>query len=195
METAIDQEKGRKFIILIALLSFIIPIAVAVLFFSPFKIEITGEWVKMIPHFNAVINSATAVALVLAVRAIKQKKVEQHKQFMFAAFVLGALFLVGYVIYHGSVEATIFGDANHNGVLDTAEQNSLGILRTLYLGLLLLHIGLAMVVLPLVLLSYLYALSNKLEKHRKIVKLSFPIWLFVSVSGVIVYLMILPYYQ
>ncbi|WP_053405677.1 DUF420 domain-containing protein [Persicobacter sp. CCB-QB2] len=195
MNTAIDQDNGKKFMIGIALISIIIPIAVALLFFSPWKVSVDGEWVKMVPHINAVINSATAVCLVLAVVQIKKGNVEAHKKLMLTSFVLGALFLVAYVVYHGSVETTLFGDANHNGVLEESELSEIGVVRNIYLVTLLLHIGLAIIVLPFVLLSYFYALSNNLVKHRKIVKFSFPIWFVVSVTGVIVYFMILPYYQ
>ena len=114
---------------------------------------------------------------------------------MLVAFVLGALFLVSYVIYHASAESTVFGDLNGNGVLEDAEAAVLGNSRTVYLTILISHIILAAIVVPFVLLSLYFALNEKIAKHRKIVKFAYPIWLYVSVTGVIVYMMISPYYQ
>jgi len=163
----------------IKLLSIAIPIAVAVLLGLPTKLDL-GDWVYTLPHVIGVINTLTAICLVLAIVAIKRKKVDLHKKFNSAAFVLGAIFLLCYVTYHASAESTSFGGD------DTT--------KYIYYFFLLTHIVLSIGVVPLVLLAFYYALNEMIDKHKKIVKFTFPIWLYVSVTGVIVYLMISPYY-
>lgn len=163
----------------IKLLSIIIPLAVAVLLGLPTKLDL-GEWVYTLPHVIGVINTLTAVCLILALVAIKKKDIIWHKKFNSAAFVLGAIFLLCYVTYHASAESTSFGGD------DTV--------KYIYYFFLITHIVLSIGVVPLVLLAFYYALNDMIEKHKKIVKFTFPIWLYVSVTGVIVYLMISPYY-
>ncbi len=187
--------KENKYLTLIGVLSVVIPLAVAILLFMPTKLDLGNEWVYFLPHLNGIINSATSVVLIAGLVFIKQKKIAYHRTAMLTAFVLGAIFLVSYVIYHASASSTKFGDINGNGVLEAAEATALGIWRTVYLVILLSHILLAIVVVPLVLLALYYALSDKIEKHKKIVRFAYPIWLYVSVTGVVVYLMISPYYQ
>ena len=143
---------------------------------------------------NAVINSLTAVLLIAALIAIKKKNIRLHRTLMLSALVLGTLFLVSYVIYHASTTSTVFGDVDHDGVLSSAEKAELGSMRGIYLFTLLSHIGLSIVVVPFVLLAFYYALSNQISRHQKIVKYTFPVWLYVSITGVLVYLMISPYY-
>jgi len=145
----------------------------------PTKLDL-GDWVYTLPHVIGVINTLTAICLVLAIVAIKRKKVDLHKKFNSAAFVLGAIFLLCYVTYHASAESTSFGGD------DTT--------KYIYYFFLLTHIVLSIGVVPLVLLAFYYALNEMIDKHKKIVKFTFPIWLYVSVTGVIVYLMISPYY-
>lgn len=163
----------------IKLLSIAIPLAVAVLLGLPTKLDL-GDWVYTLPHVIGVINTLTAICLVLAIVAIKRKNITLHKKFNSAAFVLGAIFLLCYVTYHASAESTSFGGD------DTT--------KYIYYFFLLTHIVLSIGVVPLVLLAFYYALNDMIEKHKKIVKFTFPIWLYVSVTGVIVYLMISPYY-
>ena len=189
---AIQKDNYTK---LIAGISIAIPLAVAVLLFMPSKFGFTGEWVKLLPHINAVINSLTALLLIAAVVAVKQKQIAIHKALMTSAFVFGALFLVSYVIYHASVPSTVFGDTSGDGVLNELEAEAIGGTRTFYLIVLLSHILLSIVVVPFVLMAFYFALTEKIDSHKKIVKFTFPIWLYVSVTGVIAYLMISPYYQ
>jgi putative membrane protein len=184
----------RGYTQLIVGVSIIIPIAVALLLFLPYKINLPVSIVAFLPGFNAGINSLTALLLLSALWAIKQKNIELHKNLMLSAFILGAIFLLSYVTYHSSTESTIFGDINHNGVLEADEKAELGISRVVYLFVLLSHILLAIIVLPFVLFALFNALTDRIERHKKIVKFAFPIWLYVSVSGVIVFLMIRPYY-
>ncbi len=172
-----QEAKVKNWIIAI---SVVIPLAVAVLLFMPAKITSLGEWVYFLPHLNAVINTAASLALILGLVFIKNKKYSYHGATMTVAFVLGALFLVSYVVYHGAAESTSFGGE--------------GAIRTLYYVLLISHIVLAAVALFPILFAYYYGYTDQREKHRKVVKFAYPIWLYVSVSGVIVYLLISPYY-
>jgi putative membrane protein len=191
----LNVAKENRYLTLIAVLSVVIPLAVAVLLFMPAKVDMGSEWVGFLPHLNGVINTATALALIAGLVFIKQKKIAYHRTAMLVAFVLGTLFLVSYVIYHASAPSTVFGDVNGNGVLDPAEATTLGVWRPVYLFILLSHILLAIVVVPLVLLALYFALTGKFDRHKKIVRYAYPTWLYVSVTGVIVYLMISPYYQ
>lgn len=179
----------------IILISVVIPIAVAVLIFMPYQLDVFGSWVKNLPLMNAVINSFTAIFLVVAVVMVKKKNIDLHRKFMSAAFVLGALFLVSYIIYHASVPSTVYGDIDGDGVLSNLERAEIGSSRIIYLFVLLSHILLSIVVVPFVLMAFYYALSGNIEKHKRIVKFTFPIWLYVSVTGVITFILISPYYQ
>ncbi len=161
-------------------ISIAIPLAVAVLLFMPAKITSMGDWVYFLPHLNAVVNTAASVALIMGLVFIKNKKYSYHGASMTVAFVLGALFLVSYVIYHGAAESTKFGGE--------------GAIRSVYYFLLITHIIFAAVALFPILFAYYYGYTDQREKHRKVVKFAYPIWLYVSVTGVIVYLMISPYY-
>ncbi len=114
---------------------------------------------------------------------------------MITAFILGALFLVSYVIYHASAPSTVYGDLNADSEVSREELSQLTIPREFYLFVLLSHILLAIVVVPFVLLAMNYAIQRNFNKHVKIVKFAYPIWLYVSVTGVLVYLMISPFYN
>jgi len=190
----INAAKENRHLTIIAILSVVIPLVVAVLLFSPTKLQLEDGWVRFLPHMNGMINTATSLALVAGLVFIKQGKIKYHKTSMLVAFTLGAIFLVSYVIYHASAESTVFGDTNGNGVLEASEAAALGNARLIYLIILISHILLAAVVVPFVLLALYYSLTEKFAKHRKIVRFAYPIWLYVSVTGVIVYLMISPYY-
>lgn len=179
---------------IIIVVSVVVPVLVGVLMFSSYKIELEGDWVKSLPTFNAIINSLTSVLLVLGLVFIKKGQVDLHKKTMLGCFVLGTLFLISYVIYHAAIPSAIYGDVDGNGILSDMEKVSLGGWRGVYLVLLSSHIGLSIIVVPFVLLAFYFALADKLDKHRKLVKFTWPIWFYVSVTGVLVYLMISPYY-
>ena len=165
---------------LITIISILIPIAVALLLFMPTKITFFGEWTYILPHFNAIINSLTAFLLILSFYMIKVKKdVYSHQILNTLAFIFGSIFLVSYIIYHSSVESTSY----------------LGDQRLIYYFFLISHILLSIVVVPFVLFAFYYSLTNQINYHKKVVKYTFPIWLYVSVSGVIVYFMISPFYN
>lgn len=170
----------KRSYITIIILSILIPVAVGILLFKPAKEVEEAAWVSWFPAVNAVINSATSLLLITGFYFIKNKMIKLHRISMMSAFVLGSLFLVSYVIYHSMADSTSFGGE--------------GWIRPVYYFLLLSHILLAIVVVPFVLFAFYFALTNRIEKHKKIVKWTFPIWLYVSVTGVLVYLMISPYY-
>ncbi|MDF2159202.1 DUF420 domain-containing protein [Algoriphagus sp. CAU 1675] len=172
-----NEAKVKNWIIAI---SVIIPLAVAVLLFMPAKIDVGAEWVYFLPHLNAVINTAASLALLLALYFVKNKMYSYHGATMTVAFTLGAIFLVSYVIYHGAAESTPFGGQ--------------GWIRSVYYFLLITHIVFAAVALFPILFAYYYGYTDQRTKHRKVVKFAYPIWLYVSVTGVIVYFMISPYY-
>ncbi|HCX21466.1 MAG: hypothetical protein CMB80_09970 [Flammeovirgaceae bacterium] len=188
-------ESNKTYLRVIQVVSLVIPIVVAILLFAPFNLALGDQaWVRALPGVNAIINSLTSILLISALIAIKKKNITLHRNLMLSALVLGTLFLVSYVLYHASTTSTVFGDMDHDGVLSEVESAELGSMRGIYLFTLLSHIGLSIVVVPFVLLAFYYALSNQISKHQKIVKYTFPVWLYVSVTGVLVYLMISPYY-
>ncbi|MGI9549578.1 MAG: DUF420 domain-containing protein [Aurantibacter sp.] len=139
-----------------------------------------NAWVGLLPHINASINATTSLLLITGLYFIKTKRIGHHRITMLAAFFLGCLFLIGYIIYHSSVPSTSFGGQ--------------GTIRIVYYTLLISHIILAAVVVPFVLFALYYALQNKVSQHKRIVKVAYPIWLYVSITGVLVYYLIRPYY-
>ena len=142
--------------------------------------EPTPSFVFFLPKLNAMINGTCSVLLLLSFYFIRKKKISIHKKINIAAFLLSTLFLISYIIYHWMANETSFPANNP--------------LRSVYLTILISHIILAALVLPLILISFHRGLKMQVEKHKKIVRWSFPIWLYVTVTGVIVYLMISPYY-
>lgn len=140
----------------------------------------TPDFVYFLPKLNAIINGTCSVLLLLSLYFIKNKNIAMHKRLNITTFLLSSLFLVSYIIFHYFVKETTFGGT--------------GAVKTIYYFILLTHIPLAAFVLPLVLLSFNNGLKMEVEKHRKLVRWTFPIWLYVTVTGVIVYLMISPYY-
>ena len=184
---------NKRYLVLIRIISFAVPLLVAFLLFFPTKLNL-GYWVYYIPTFNAFINTATSVLLVGALIAIKNKNIRWHRTLMTAGFSLGAIFLLTYVLYHSSASTTIFGDSNGDGILSNAELDLVSTSRSIYIGILGSHIALSVIVIPLVLTSFFYSLNKRIEDHKRIVKFTFPIWLYVSITGVVVYLMVSPYY-
>jgi putative membrane protein len=172
----VQEQKANRFI---NTLSIAIPVAVAVLLGIRQKVDL-GDWTSYLPHINGIINSVTSILLLAGFYFIRQKNVEAHKRTMLAAFTLGSLFLVSYVLYHLTNESTPFGGE--------------GWVRPVYYFLLISHIVLSIVVVWFVLRAVYFALSGQILKHKQTVKYAYPIWLYVSITGVIVYLMIKPYY-
>lgn len=169
--------KEKKFNRLITVVSVLVPIVVALLF----GVKIPNvERLGFLPPIYASINALTAVLLVIAVWAIKNGKRDLHQKLMTTCIGLSLIFLVLYILYHMTSESTAFGGE--------------GMVRYVYFFILISHIGLSIIVIPLVLKTYARAYLGKFESHMKLARITFPIWLYVAISGVVVYLMISPYY-
>ncbi len=179
METmpALEEKKANQ---VINTLAAAIPVAVAVLLSLPFRVDL-GSWTKLLPHINAVLNSLTAVLLVLGLYFIRQRNTAAHRQTMLTAFTLGSIFLVSYVLYHFTNASAKFGGE--------------GWIRPVYFFLLISHISLSVIVVWFVLRAVYFALTKQFVRHRETVRWAYPIWLYVSVTGVIVYALISPYYK
>lgn len=176
---------------LIIALSIIIPLVVALLF----KVKINGFDLHFLPSIYAGINGLTAILLVVALVAIKQKKISLHEGIIKVCMALSVLFLLCYIAYHMTSDPTLYGDINGNGELDLYEKTALSSAsKFTYYFILVTHIILSVAVIPMVLFSYLYAWEGKFDKHRKWTKITWPLWFYVAASGVVVYLMISPYY-
>ncbi len=199
-QPTISPKKDSLYLTIIGILSVVVPVLVAILLFIPQTGKLGDLDVSFLPHLNAVLNTATAAALVVGWLFIRnrslpyERRTAYHRTAMMTAFVLSSLFLVAYVIYHYQAPPTRFGDLDHSGVVEEAEKLAVGGIRYVYLFLLLTHIVLAAVVVPFVLLAVYFAFTGQYTRHTKTTKYTFPIWLYVSVTGVIVYLMISPYY-
>ena len=190
-----DQSAEKKYNKWIVVLSVAIPLVVAVLFkvkLKDFGFEVAP--LSFLPPIYATINGITAVLLIAAVWAVKNGKRTLHERLMKTAIACSVAFLGMYVAYHMTSDSTVFGDVDHNGILDAEEALVAGKSRLLYLIILLTHIALSVVIIPFVLVTYVRAISNSFERHKKIAKITFPMWLYVAITGVIVYLMISPYY-
>ncbi|MBN8703387.1 MAG: DUF420 domain-containing protein [Bacteroidetes bacterium] len=172
-----NDKKALRLIYIVSVAVF----ALVVILFNMPKAEAMPEFVKILPMLNAFINGTCAILLLTSLYFIKKKNIEMHKRLNIATFILSTLFLLSYVTFHAFGVETKFPTDNP--------------LRPVYLFILLTHILLAAIVLPLVLISFYRGLKGDVVAHRKIVRFSFPIWLYVTVTGVIVYIMISPYYQ
>ncbi|MFK7812247.1 MAG: DUF420 domain-containing protein [Maribacter sp.] len=175
MEEVTQREK--RFKRLIAIVSVVIPLVVA----SLFRVKIDGvERMGFLPPIYAAINGFTAILLITAVVAIKNGNRSLHKKLMTSCIALSLVFLILYIIYHMTSESTPFGGE--------------GVLRYVYYVILISHIILSIAVIPLVLITYAKAYLEDFEAHRAYAKYTFPLWLYVAITGVVVYFMISPYY-
>lgn len=172
------EKKYNKWIIA---LSVIIPLAVAALFgVNLRKLGFDVEPLSFLPPIYATVNGVTTVVLIAAFIAIKNKNIKLHERLMKIAIALSVAFLVMYVAYHMTSDHTEFGGE--------------GAIKYAYYFILITHILLSIVIIPFVLITYVRAITNSIERHKKIAKITFPMWLYVAITGVIVYLMISPYY-
>ena len=171
-----NKAEKNKYSIWIKIISVAIPLVVAILF----NVRIDYELPIFLPPIYATINALTSVLLVLALMAIKSKKIQLHQRLMQTCILLSLVFLVMYIAYHMTTDPTPFGGE--------------GYVKILYFFILISHILLSIALIPLVLISYVRAFQKEFPAHKKISKITFPIWLYVAVTGVIVYLMIDPYY-
>ncbi|MCL9808098.1 DUF420 domain-containing protein [Flavobacterium sp. HXWNR70] len=176
-----ENTTEKKYNVWITILSIAIPLVVALLFkvkLKDFGFDVAP--LSFLPPIYATINGITAVVLVAAVLAIKKGNRLLHERLMKTAIVLSVAFLGMYVAYHMTADSTKFGGE--------------GTIKMIYYFILITHIVLSVVIIPLVLVTYVRALSQRFDAHKKLAKITFPIWLYVAVTGVIVYLMISPYY-
>lgn len=177
MEKNTTNPKALKYKNLIIAVSVLIPVVVAILF----RIRLTNvQSLSFLPPIYAAINGYTFLVLLIALWAIKKRKINLHEQLMKTAIGLSLAFLVMYVAYHLTSDPTPFGGE--------------GTIKYVYYFILISHILLSIGIIPLVLISYVRAISKQFSNHRKIARITFPIWLYITLTGVIIYLMISPYY-
>lgn len=180
--------------ILIWTVSIIVFIVVAIL--SKFKLNFNpGFNVHLFATFNAINNLIVAFLLLSGLVAITLKNFILHKKIMLSAIILSVFFLISYICHHLLAGETKFGDLNHDGILSPDELSAAGSFRTIYYILLITHIPLAAIVLPFILYTAYYSLTGEYEKHKKLARITWPLWFYVAVTGVIVYVMISPYYS
>lgn len=185
-----NDKKARTLIFLFSGIVF-----AAVMLLSRVKLNLhPGFDIHIFAKANAVINSVVAVLLVAALVAVKAKKYTLHKKIMLTAMFLSVLFLVSYICHHLLAGESRFGDVNHDGILSDTEKAAAGSMRYIYYTLLGTHIPLAGIILPFILFSAYRALTGEFDKHKKLVRITWPVWFYVAVTGVIVYWMISPYY-
>jgi len=178
---------------LIWTVSIVVFLAVAML--SKIKLEVNpGFDVHIFAQFNAIINTVVAFLLIAGLMNVRQGKFETHKKIMLTAIILSVLFLISYICHHLLAGDTRFGDINHDGILSDEEKAGAGAIRILYYVILLTHIPLAGIILPFILFTAYRALTGEYAKHKKLARITWPIWLYVAITGPLVYLMISPYY-
>lgn len=193
MLQAIWTPNDKKARLLIGVFSLIVIIAVVVL--SRIKLEVNlGFDVHYFAAVNAMLNSGVAILLILALVAVKGGKYLLHRNLMLFAMVLSILFLVSYICHHLFAGETRFGDMDHDGLISDKEKSAAGAARIIYYILLGTHIPLAGIILPFILFTAYRGLTADFAKHKKLARITWPIWFYIAVSGVVVYLMISPYY-
>ena len=176
--------------------TFSVIVFAAVMLLSRVKLNVNpGFDVHLFAKANAIINSCVAVFLIAALVAVKSKNYTLHKNLMMSAMLLSILFLVSYICHHLFAGDTRFGDVNHDGIVTELEKTAVGSSRIIYYIILGTHIPLAGIILPFILFSAYRALTGEFDKHKKLVRITWPIWFYVAVTGVVVYWMISPYYN
>ncbi len=188
------QKNDKKAYWLISIFSVVVFAAVVALGKLKFNIPVSFD-VHIFAKINALLNSGVALLLIAALWAVKSKKYSLHKKMMMTAMILSILFLVSYIAHHLLAGDTRFGDINHDGIITDDEKTQSGTMRYLYFLLLITHITLATFILPIILLTAYRGLTGEWEKHRKLAKYTWPLWLYVAITGPVVYWMINPYYS
>jgi putative membrane protein len=179
---------------LIGIFSVVVFLVVVVL--SKFKLDVElGFDVHIFATINAFVNATIAVILVAALVAVKQKNYLLHKKFMMTALVLSILFLLSYIAHHLLAGEAKYGDTNHDGLVDDAEKLAAGAMRVVYLIILATHIILAALILPFILFTAYRGLTSEFPAHKKLARITWPLWFYVAVTGPVVYFMISPFYQ
>ena len=185
-----DKLAGRIIII------FSIIVFTLVVSLSRIRLDVDlGFDVHIFALFNAMINSTVAILLVAALAAVKNKRYELHKRIMLTAMILSILFLISYICHHLLAGDTRFGDVNNDGILSAVEKEEAGSMRLVYFIILITHIPLAGLILPFILFTAYRGLTADWIKHKKLARITWPVWLYVAISGVVVYLLISPYYN
>jgi putative membrane protein len=188
------RRNDKKARILIWTLSSVVFIAVALL--SKVKLDIKlGFNPHVFATINAVINSIVTLLLIAGLLAVKSKRFFFHKKIMLSAIILSLLFLLSYICHHLLSGDTKYGDLDHNGILNAGEQSLTGSTRYVYYFVLATHIPLAGIILPFILFTAYRALTADYGRHMKLARITWPIWLYVAITGVVVYWMIRPYYN
>ncbi len=186
-----NDSKAKMLIWIVSIVVF-----AAVAFLSKFKLSLNlGFNPHVFAQANAIINSMVAILLLAGLFMVKQHKYETHKKIMLTAIVLSVFFLVSYIGHHLLAGETKYGDINHDGIVSEAEKLQAGGMRTFYYILLITHIPLAAIILPFILFTAYRALIGEYEQHKKLTRITWPIWFYVAITGVIVYCMISPYYS
>ena len=194
MLPATFKKNDKKAKLLIYTVSVVVFAVVALL--SKYKLNVD---LGFNPHVfalaNAVINASVCILLMAGLVTVKQKKYALHRKIMLAAIILSVLFLISYICHHLFAGETKFGDINHDGILSDDEKMQAGGLRIMYYCILATHIPLAAIILPFILFTAYRALTGEYDRHKKMVRITWPIWFYVAISGVIIYFWISPYYQ
>ena len=193
MLQAVWKKNDKKARIVIFIFSAVVFSAIIVLSRVKLNVDL-GFDVHLFAKANAIINSFVAILLVIALIAVKIKNYTLHKNLMLSAMLLSVLFLVSYICHHLLAGETRFGDINHDGIISDIEKAAVGSSRMIYYILLGTHIPLAGIILPFILFSAYRGLTGEFDKHKKLVRITRPIWFYVAVTGVVVYWMISPYY-
>ncbi len=188
----LKNDKKAKW--LIGVFSFVVFAAVVLLGNVHFNISVPFD-VHIFAAVNALLNTIIAVLLIAALLAVKQQKWKLHKQLMIGALFLSILFLVSYIAHHLLAGDAHFGDRNHDGVTSFEEAVAVGSIRYVYFFILATHIILATCILPFILYTAYKGLTGEFAQHKKLSKIIWPLWLYVAVTGPIVYFMIKPYYR
>ena len=187
------KKNERTAKLLIWIISILIFTAIAIMSRVKLNVDLGFD-----PHvfatINAAINSMVALLLIAGLFGVRSKKYRFHKKIMQTAIILSVLFLISYICHHLLSGDTKFGDINHDGMLNPYEKSAAGSLRYVYYAILITHIPLAGIILPFILFTAYRALSGDYQKHKKLARITWPIWLYVAISGVVVYLLISPYY-
>lgn len=182
MNDTLIASRNKRFMPIIWTVSVLIPLVVAILFYLQRKMGGLGNLdVSFLPHLNAILNSITFICLVSGFIAVRKQKIQYHRMFMMTAFICSSIFLISYVVYHSQGNETPFGGQ--------------GAIRYFYFIILITHIGLSLFVVPLALFAIYFAVTQQIERHKRVVRWTFPVWAYVAFTGVLVYLMISPYYS
>ena len=190
----LNRYSDKTWIGVIVVISIVVIAVVALLIYNAQSVSSFNPQIYFLPKLNAFLNGSVAILLSVGYVLIRNKNWKMHRIFMVTAFCFSIAFLVSYILYHAQAPDTIFGDVNHDGHLDSLEKIKVGNIRYFYYFILITHILLAASIVPFALLTLFRIWKKQVRKHIRIGRWALPIWLYVSVTGVVVYLMISPYY-